>query len=156
MQPDFDVVKVKNHLLENRVFATLDKEEEKPVFACQSVYVGVLAERLEVDLPHVKGLIFLLLFLEEVDMSVVDGPSCLVVLLHYGQCCPVVCLRITCVVCSADPDAARHLGLVVRLERSVHAVIEGCPSDLLVPGLHELRIPEEGHPVATRSSALRW
>jgi hypothetical protein len=34
MQRDFVVIKVEDLLLENRVFATLDEEEEKPVSAC--------------------------------------------------------------------------------------------------------------------------
>jgi hypothetical protein len=104
MQRDFIVVEVEDFLFENRVFAALDEEEELPVSACQSVYVCVPAEGVEVDLPLVEGLVLLLLFLKEVNTSVVDCSSCLVVLLHYSQCCSVVCLRITCVVCSADPD----------------------------------------------------
>jgi hypothetical protein len=80
MQRDFVVVEVEDLLLENGVSTILDEEEEKPVSACQAVHVGVLAERVEVDLPHVKGLFFLLLFLEEIDPSFVDGPSGLVVI----------------------------------------------------------------------------
>jgi hypothetical protein len=39
--------------------------------------VCVLAEAVEVDVPLVKGLVLLLLMLEQVDASVVNWPLCL-------------------------------------------------------------------------------
>jgi hypothetical protein len=87
-------------------------------------------------LPHVEGLLFLLLLAEEVHSPVVDGSCGLVVLLHDGQCCAVVRQWITCVASIANFDAARHLGLVVSLERRVHAVEEVALLDLFDSGVH--------------------
>jgi hypothetical protein len=109
--------------------------------------VSILAEAVEVDVSLVEELVLLLLLLEEVHASVVDGSFCLVVLLYDLQSCPVVCLRITCVAWIAYPDAAQHLGLVVTLKRSMYAVIVIGPADLLVSGFHELRCPKDYHTI---------